>query len=187
MSIQTSAWGPPLWTYLHFWSMSYPVNPSLEVRTRFAKTMLGIFDTLPCGYCRTNITKNLEQVGVPQPHTVSHLTGHPIMKNRKTLTRFVFDLHNQVSKMLGKSPSTQTYTQTMRHLETARAKCSGSKRKSTEPTKTTESGCTEPDVPYKACKTILFLVPRKNTTTTLKGGNIKTPLDPSFLISNELL
>ena len=166
-SIQTPVWGPCLWTYLHFWSKSFPINPTHKDRERFSKTLLSILDTLPCNLCVDNVPDNLEKVGFKKPHTWQRLAKSKFLKDRASFTRFLFDLHNQVSTMLGKETSHVKYDDVMEDLEIGRAKSCSKKRKSNT---TAESGCVQPK--YKACKTMIYIVPRN-----LQGGQDITNLN----------
>ena len=165
-SMQTPVWGPCLWTYLHFWSKSFPLKPTHANRLAMSTTLLAILSTLPCNLCVDNASQNLDKVGFAKPHTPHRLAKSKFMKNRQTFTRFVFDLHNQVSQMLGKDTSTIDFDQVMEDLEIGRAKACSKKRK---PQDNLESGCIEPK--YKACKTQIYIVERKGD---LQGGSQST-------------
>lgn len=166
-SMQTPVWGPCLWTYLHIWSLHFPVKPTMGTRLAMAKTLLAILATLPCNLCVDNAGNNLEKVGFSRPHTPQRLAKTKFMESRKTFTRFIFDLHNQVSTMLGKDTSHIQYDQVMADLEMGRAKGCTKKRKASTmdgSLETPETGCVQPM--YKACKTVIYIVPR----TPLEGG-----------------
>ena len=166
-SMQTPVWGPCLWTYLHVWSMSFPKSPTPKIRLKFANTLMGILCTMPCNICVDNVPLNLEKVGFSKPHTPARLAASKFMKNRDTFTRFIFNFHKCVSKMLGKDTSDITYEDTMHDLEIARAKGCGKKRKIDTSINDghggVEDGCTQPS--YKACKTQIYIVER-----SLQGG-----------------
>ena len=101
-SIQTSAFGPPLWSYLHMWALSYPLKPSKADKFLFAATFLKIMQTLPCPLCVTNATKHLECLKFAQPHTPRRLSCTRFFESRPRLCKFVFDFHNLVNKCLAK-------------------------------------------------------------------------------------
>lgn len=167
-SIQTPVWGPCLWTYLHFWSMSFPVEPTKAERLAFAQTLLAILKTLPCNICVDNVPTNLTALGFATPHTPPRLAQSPFLRNRQTLTKFIFDFHNRVSAMLGKSLKLD-YDAVMADLEMARAKgCTPAHQEG-------EHGCTQPQ--YRACQTRIFLIPRNQN---LEGGEIVHNLNVNF-------
>ena len=102
-SIQTSAFGPPLWSYLHMWALSFPLKPSKADKVLFASTFLNIMQTLPCPLCVANAKKHLECLKFAQPHTTRRLSCTRFFSSRPNLCKFVFDFHNLVNKCLGKS------------------------------------------------------------------------------------
>lgn len=157
-SMQTFVWGPCLWTYLHFWSKSFPRKAPPKRRLAMAKTLLAIFTTLPCNLCTDNVGDNLVKIGFQKPHTPQRLAKSRFMEDREAFTRFIFDLHNQVSEMLGKDTSNIDFEDVMHDLEIGRAGSCPKKRKQGE------TGCTEPK--YKACKTMIYIMPRD-----LSGGD----------------
>ena len=88
----TSVWGPSLWHVLHCISFNYPVKPTPKQKKKYRQFVENLEYVLPCGYCRKNIKKNLKQV----PLTRSAL------KNRNNFSRWMYQLHEQINKMLGK-------------------------------------------------------------------------------------
>jgi hypothetical protein len=155
-----------LWTYLHLWSKSFPTKPTHAQKLSMSTTLLAILSTLPCNLCVDNASRNLDKVGFATPHTPHNLAKSKFMKSRETFTRFVFDLHNQVSQMLGKDTSGIDFDEVMEDLEIGRAKACTTKVQRQDGV---ESGCTEPK--YKACKTQIYIVERKNHKDhSLQGG-----------------
>jgi hypothetical protein len=109
-SIQTCAFGPPLWAYLHMLAMSYPVEPSHAERLLFARTIMSILKTLPCNLCVGNADKKLDCLGFTGKHTAARLSQTKFLSSRARLTKFMFDLHNHVNACLGK-PIKRNYQQ----------------------------------------------------------------------------
>lgn len=164
-SIQTPVWGPVLWAYLHLWSLSFPETPTHTQRKAFATTLLGLFATLPCNICRDNIPTNLDALGFTKPHTPTRLAASPFFRSRATFTRFIFDLHNQISSMLKKPTHHLEYKCLMDDLELARAKaCSASQDQ--------HEGCVQPR--YNACATKIYIINRP--TPDIQGGAKKDPV-----------
>jgi hypothetical protein len=147
-----------MWAYLHLWSLSFPHAPTSAERVRVATTLLGILRTLPCNICVDNVPANLVALGFVAPHTPKRLAASQFMQSRDTFTRFIFDLHNQVSKMLGKDTSPIEYASVMQDLEFARAKACTQKSDQ-------HAGCVQPQ--YKACKTKIYIMTRDD----LHGGS----------------
>ena len=86
----TSVWGPSMWHYLHMMSFNYPVLPTEENKKHYRDFILNLQNVLPCKYCRMNLKTNFKQM----PLTMNH------MKNRDNFSRYVYDLHEIVNKML---------------------------------------------------------------------------------------
>lgn len=167
----TSTWGPPLWHFLHTMSFNYPVNPSLEDKNNYRNFILSLENILPCGACRKNFKTNLRQL----PLTISN------MDNRETFSRYVYNLHELINRMLKKS-SGLSYCDVRERYEHFRARCTEEKPKIFEFTKLTninsnkkEKGCTEPLYGEKS-KCILKIVPQgeKGETIQIDKKCIKT-------------
>ena len=153
----TSVWGPPLWHFLHLMSFNYPVRPSCADKQAYRNFMLQLRYILPCSYCRKNLCKNLKTL----PLRLSDL------KNRRAFSLWVFKLHEQVNKMLGKT-SGLTYAQVRERYEHFRSRCTQDgktakvrKRKKMRKTRKRkkESGCTEP-LYGKKSQCVVKIVPK---------------------------
>tara|TARA_A100001015_G_C14942258_1_gene693078 strand:+ start:951 stop:1481 length:531 start_codon:yes stop_codon:yes gene_type:complete len=148
----TSIWGPPMWHVMHTISFNYPVNPSNEDKKYYRNFILNLKNVLPCGHCRKNLKKNFKTL----PLTMKH------MASRKTFSKYVFDLHNLVNKMLGKSTNL-TYCEIRERYEHFRSRCV----KNDEVTKIKELGCVKPLYGNKA-KCVLEIVPQTKKCKSLK-------------------
>ena len=93
-------WGPKFWAVLHTISFAYPQNPSQEEKKHHIDYILSLQYILPCEACRQHVMQNLRKMKFGIHH----------MKNRDTFSKFVYDLHNEVNKMLGK-PVYKTYAE----------------------------------------------------------------------------
>ena len=89
----TRIWGPTMWHFLHTMSFNYPVHPSCEDKKNYRDFILNLQNTLPCKYCRQNLTKNLSEM--PLRLGVE-------MESRDSFSRYIYRLHERVNKMLGK-------------------------------------------------------------------------------------
>jgi hypothetical protein len=157
----TSIWGPPLWHYLHTMSFNYPVNPSLEDKKHYRDFILNLQNVLPCKHCRINLTTNLKQL----PLNMSD------MKNRESFSRYVYELHELVNKMLNKK-SNLSYCDVRERYEHFRARCTDEppklfkfKRRLTR--KNREKGCTEP-LYGKKSKCVINIVPQEKRGETIQ-------------------
>ena len=131
--ICTSVWGSPAWFYITSVASGYPVNPdeydlkkgnpSNYTRKNYVNFFKSVGKTLPCGLCRISYEKFLEDIPV-EIYTDS----------RKSMMKFVFDMHNKVNAKLGssqESDSEKIYTK----FESYHARCPKSEQ---------AKGCTEP-------------------------------------------
>ncbi len=108
----TAVWGPPMWHFLHTMSFNYPVNPTPEQKRHYRDFVLNLQNVLPCKYCRMNLTKNFKSL----PLTMAH------MKDRDSFSRYVYELHELVNRMLKKT-SNLTYCDVRERYEHFRARC----------------------------------------------------------------
>ena len=149
----SSVWGPPMWHYLHTMSFNYPVEPTPEDKEHYRDFILNLRYVLPCKYCRMNLKTNLKQL----PLTMA------VMKNRETFSRYVYDLHELINKMLHKK-SNLSYCDVRERYEHFRARCTDEKPKlfkfkKNMTRKKKEKGCTEPLYGTKS-KCIVNIVPQ---------------------------
>jgi hypothetical protein len=154
----TSVWGPSLWHYLHTMSFNYPVKPNKTDKKNYKKFIYNLKSVLPCKYCRMNLKKNLTTM----PLKASDL------KNRASFSRWVFQLHEHINKMLNKK-SGLTYDKVRERYEHFRARCTIDidnktkliKIKQTRKKRTNkkEKGCVEP-LYGKKSKCIIKIVPK---------------------------
>jgi len=165
----TSVWGPPLWHYLHTMSFNYPVNPTPEDKINYRNFILNLKYVLPCKYCRINLKTNFKQLPLRNCD----------MKNRETFSKYVYNLHELVNKMLKKN-SNLSYCDVRERYEHFRSRCTDDKPKlfrfkpyhynyqaKTRKSRPKEKGCTEP-LYGKKSKCIINIVPQEE-----KGPSIQ--------------
>jgi hypothetical protein len=153
----TTVWGPSMWHFLHTMSFNYPVTPTEEQKKHYMEFILNLRNILPCKYCRMNLTNNL----ATRPLKMCH------MASRDTFSRFVYDLHETVNRML-KKKSGLTYCDVRERYEHFRSRCTQDAPKVFDFTKlyrgnkrdTREKGCTEPLYGKKA-KCVISIVPQE--------------------------
>lgn len=163
----TTVWGPSMWHFLHTMSFNYPVEPTHDQKRQYMDFILNLRNVLPCKYCRMNLTNNL----ATRPIKMCH------MASRDTFSRFVYDLHETVNRLLGKK-SGLTYCDVRERYEHFRSRCTqdapkvfnfkefykntgnghgnghGTRKKGEH-----EKGCTEPLYGKKA-KCVISIVPQ---------------------------
>ena len=53
-NIKPDLWGPHLWRFLHYLSLSYPSNPTDEEKEIMLNFIESLQEVLPCEKCRYN-------------------------------------------------------------------------------------------------------------------------------------
>ena len=163
----TSVWGPAAWHLLHTISFNYPIHPTEENKKEYKYFIESLGDVLPCKYCRMNLKNNLK----------AHPIRHCHMKNRDAFSRYIYNLHEIVNKMLGKK-SGLSYCDVRERYEHFRARCTQNDAPKIFKFNTTrknqkEKGCTEPLYGKKA-KCIIQIVPQEDKK-------------PSFTVDNKCI
>lgn len=152
--MMTSIWGPPMWHMLHTISFNYPIEPTKEQKKYYREFYENLQNVLPCRYCRENLTKNFKSL----PLKAS------VFKNRESLSRYVYNLHELVNTVLDKK-SGLTYEDIRDRYEHFRSRCLQNPKNDKANKK--EKGCTEPLYGIKS-KCILNIVPRGSRKKTFK-------------------
>ena len=158
----TTVWGPSQWHVLHTMSFNYPVAPTSKDKRNYRNYILSLQNVLPCGKCRDNLRKNFKKL----PLMIKH------MKSRHTFSKYLYDLHELVNKMLGKK-SGLSYEQVRNTYENFRSRCLATDKEKEKiqrilnKTVKKESGCTKPLYGKKA-KCILRIVPQEDKQPTFK-------------------
>jgi hypothetical protein len=169
--MMTSIWGPAMWHALHTISFDYPVHPTSEDKKHYKEFIENLKYVLPCKYCRINLTNNLKINPIRECH----------MKNRDTFSRYVYNLHEYINKMLGKT-SGLSYCDVRERYEHFRSRCTQSdgkklfkfnktrKGKGKGKGKGKEQGCTAP-LYGKNAKCVIKIIPEEEK-------------EPSFSVDN---
>jgi hypothetical protein len=180
----TTVWGPSLWHSLHTISFNYPVEPTKDDKTHYRDFILKLCHVIPCKYCRMNLRNNFKSL----PLKTSD------MKSRDTFSRYIYNLHELVNKML-KKRSGLTYADVRKRYEHFRARCnSGSpkdvwskktinkharatmklSRKRTQKRNgkgggnTEKKGCTEPLYKGSKSRCVIKIVPQDSSEDTFQ-------------------
>lgn len=140
--ILTSIWGPAMWHYLHSMSFNYPIQPTKQQKQEYKNFLLSLQHTLPCRKCRENLERNFKMMPIKHEH----------LKNRDTFSRYIYELHELVNKMLGKK-SGLSYEDVRERYEHFRARCNND-------IEINENGCIKP-IYGKKSKCVLKIVPQE--------------------------
>jgi len=153
--MMTSIWGPSLWHFLHTISFNYPCHPTKKDIDHYYNYMLSLKHILPCKYCRDNLPKNFKKTKFSKK----------IFKNRMTFSKWVYVLHEEINKMLGKK-SGLTYNDVRHTYEQFRSRCIDTATKQCK-VPIFEKGCTTPFYGVKS-KCVLEVVPKKSKKKSFK-------------------
>ena len=82
-------WGPKAWDFFHSVSFSYPVNPNREQQQAALDFFKALPFMLPCSTCGKHCEQQLKNFP-------------PNVKNRETLTKWLYNFHNLINQRLGK-------------------------------------------------------------------------------------
>ena len=161
----TATWGPSMWHYLHSMSFNYPVEPTIDDKRHYKEFIINLQYVLPCKYCRMNLKTNLKQLPITET----------VMKNRDNFSKYIYDLHELVNKLL-KKKSNLTYSAVRETYEHFRSRCTEDNPKlfnykDLKPVGHNkgkkEKGCTEP-LYGKKSKCIIKIVPQDKKVKTFQ-------------------
>jgi hypothetical protein len=162
----TSVWGPSLWHYLHTISFNYPVNPTKREKKHYKNFIYSLKYVLPCKYCRENLKNNLKSLPLTQER----------LKNRHNFSKYIYELHEHINKMLGKK-SGLSFNEVRERYEHFRSRCTLElnkkqlkkilNKKSNKKTKKKEKGCVEP-LYGKKSKCVIKIVPDEEKCNTFQ-------------------
>jgi hypothetical protein len=156
-----SVWGPASWHFLHTMSFNYPVKPTLKDKKHYRDFIINLQHVLPCKYCRMNLTNNFKK----KPLKMCD------MASRDTFSRYIYELHETINKMLNKK-SNLTYCEVRDRYENFRSRCTEEKPrifnfKKSKTKRNKEKGCTEP-LYGKKSKCVINIVPQEDKSATFQ-------------------
>ena len=119
--MMTKVWGPPGWMFLHAVVFGYPTDPVQfdndndlipgTTSQRYANMLRSIGHVLPCKYCRASYNQYVKEL----PLT------NAVLKDRSTLTRWLYNIHNKVNDKLGLKRC--SFNKHAKQYESYRAQC----------------------------------------------------------------
>lgn len=153
--MQSAIFGPAFWMTIHLVSFNYPNEPTDEDKQNYATWLMSIGKVLPCKYCRLNFEKNMQSAGF----------NESCMQSRYAFSRFCYDLHCTVNKMLNKtSPS---FEEVRSKYEMFRAKCLSDEEKQALAQENKELGCIRPKHNGSRGKCLISIVPQDGKTSNI--------------------
>jgi len=155
----TASWGPAMWHYLHTMSFNYPVKPTHSDKKHYRDFIVNLQYVLPCKYCRMNLANNFKKKPIKMCD----------MANRETFSRYIYELHELINKML-KKKSNLSYCDVRERYEHLRSRCTEEKPtvfnfKNSNNKTNKEKGCTEP-LYGKKSKCVINIVPIEDKRAT---------------------
>ena len=129
--MQTRVWGPAGWLFLHSIAQNYPWKPSKEQKQNYLVFFKMTGNVLPCRYCRESYQQFILESDTKL--TIDKL------KNRFSLVKWLYDIHNKVNKKLGINCK-DSLKQVWDKYESFRSKCI----KSPEIVEKIKKGCLDP-------------------------------------------
>jgi len=100
--MRPAVWGPILWNTMHIISLGYPEEPDEATRQAAGSFYRSLSLLIPCPICRTHYSKLIQAIP-------------PATESKDALVKWVFTIHNQVNKELGKAEI--SYDAFMDHME----------------------------------------------------------------------
>lgn len=100
--MRPSVWGPILWNTMHIISLGYPEIPDEATQQAAANFYRSLSSLIPCPICRIHYTKLIQVIP-------------PATESKDALMKWVFTIHNQVNKELGKAEI--SYDAFINHME----------------------------------------------------------------------
>lgn len=84
VGVNPNNFGASTWTYLHWFSLNYPNQPTAQYKNDTSIYLFQFFQRIACASCRI--------------HTMSYIKEHPInLETRTGFVLWVFDFHNAVN------------------------------------------------------------------------------------------
>ena len=80
-------WGPHIWRTIHYVSLGYPENPTLNDKQIYKNFLTSLKDVLPCAMCRNHYTQLL----------VQHPLNDKALSSKTNLMKWCIDAHNIVN------------------------------------------------------------------------------------------
>ena len=85
-------WGPVIWHALHYITLGYPTNPTIEQKEKYKQFFTLISDVLPCSICANHYSENLIKIPL----------NDQSLENKETLIKWLIDIHNLVNESKNK-------------------------------------------------------------------------------------
>ncbi len=91
-NLKSADWGPSGWIFLHSVSFGYPDQPTQQDKDHYKSFFENISHVLPCSACRDSYKKHIASGSCQITDT--------IFESNRTLTEWLYNLHNKVNEHL---------------------------------------------------------------------------------------
>ena len=85
-------WGPHGWKFIHFVTLGYPNNPSIEEKKTYKYFFESLKTTIPCSICANHYREHLEKFPL----------SDQVLNNKRNLIEWGINVHNAVNISHGK-------------------------------------------------------------------------------------
>lgn len=90
--VRPSIWGPHGWKFLHYVTLGYPNEPTINDINDYKNFFISLGKVLPCQMCGDNYQKHFEKLPLTDD----------ILKDKMKLIHWLIDIHNEVNRINGK-------------------------------------------------------------------------------------
>ncbi len=112
--LNSIVWGKAGWTFLHSVTFGFPVDPTTEDKNNYLIFYEKLGNVMPCRLCRESYLKF-----ITEPDT---LLSIETFKNRESVVRWLYKIHNKVNKKLGVDYKVE-FEEFVERFESFRARC----------------------------------------------------------------
>lgn len=92
MILGPDIWGPHGWKFIHYVTLSYPLNPTEENKNNFKNFFTLLQHVLPCKICANHYAENLKKLPLTDE----------VLSSRDSLVKWAIDIHNIVNESKNK-------------------------------------------------------------------------------------
>ena len=92
IAMPPDVWGPIFWNTMHILSLGYPAQPTDADKVAAKQFFQSLKVLLPCPVCREHYKQQVTDAALEE-----------VIQSKGQLIHWVWDLHNRVNRMLGKS------------------------------------------------------------------------------------
>lgn len=174
----TAIWGPHMWISLHCIAYCYPLNPTPDDKKRYKEYFELAGQVLPCFHCRDSYGDFIK-TGTTQ-------LNDDVMKNRETLTKWLYCVHEAVNKKLGVNYGV-SYDEVSARYNSYRASCNSKDIEKKKSALGCDAEINKKTISYKVENTKECpIIPIKIAKHFIKYGRLRNLEEKEFSLINQL-